>query len=76
MYRSVYLPFSDLEEVIEYWPESLDRQDLLVMMQLFPIVVGLKAEYAFERFPEYTQEHHNSNICLIMGCLNNILKWL
>ena len=76
MYRSAYLPLSDLEEVIEYWPEPLDRQDLLLMMQLFPIVVGLKAEYAFGRFPEYTQEHHNSNIHLIMGCLNNILKWL
>jgi hypothetical protein len=76
MFKSEYLPLSELEKVIEYWPESLDRQDLLIMMQIFPIVIGLKAEYAFGRFPEYTQEHHNSNIHLLMGCLNNIRKWL
>ena len=76
MFRSEYLPLSELEKVIEHWPESLDRQDLLIMMQIFPIVIGLKAEYAFGRFPEYTQEHHNSRIHLLMGCLNNIRKWL
>lgn len=76
MFKSKYLPLSDLEKVIEYWPEAIDRQDLLLMMQIFPIVIGLKSEYAFGRFPEYTKEHHNSNINLLMGCLNNILKWL
>lgn len=76
MFRSAYLSLSDLERVIEYWPEPLDRPDLLLMMQIFPIVIGLKAEYTFGRFPEYTQEHHNSNIRLLMGCLNNIWKWL
>ena len=76
MFRSEYLPLSELDRVIEYWPEPLDRPDLLLMMQIFPIVIGLKAEYTFGRFSEYTQEHHNSNIHLIMGCLNNILKWL
>ena len=76
MFKSEYLSLSELEKVIVNWPESLDRQDLLIMMQIFPIVIGLKAEYAFGRFTEYTQEHHNSNIRLLMGCLNNIQKWL
>ena len=76
MFRSEYLPLSELDRVIEYWPEPLNRPDLLLMMQIFPIVIGLKKEYAFGRIPGYTQEHHNSNIRLIMGCLNNIWKWL
>jgi len=76
MYRSKYLTLSELDRLIECWPETLDRLDLLLMMQVFPIVIGLKAEYTFGRFPEYTQERHNSNIRLLMGCLSNILKWL
>ena len=76
MFKSADLSLSDLKKVIEYWPESLDIQDLLIMMQLFPIIIGLKAEYAFGRYPEYTQEHHNSNIHLLMGCINNICKCL
>jgi len=76
MFKSEYLSLSELEKVIDYWPESLDRQDLYLMMQIFPILIGLKAECTYGRFPEYTQEHHNSNIRLLMGCLNNIRKWL
>jgi hypothetical protein len=76
MFRSEYLPISEMDRVIEYWPEPFDRLDLLMMMQIFPIVIGLKAEYTFKRFPEYTQERHNSNIRLLMGCLNNIWEWL
>jgi len=76
LFKSEYLSLSELEKVIDYWPEFLDRQDLYLMMQIFPIVIGLKAECTYGRFPEYTQEHHNSNIRLLMGCLNNIRKWL
>ena len=76
MFRSEYLSLSELDRVIEYWPEPLNRPDLLLMMQIFPIVIGLKKEYAFGRIPGYTQEHHNLNIRLIMECLNNIWKWL
>jgi hypothetical protein len=76
MFKSEYLSLTELEKVIEYWPESLDKQDLYLMMQIFPIVIGLKAECTYGRFPEYTQEHHKSNIRLLMGCLNNIRKWL
>jgi hypothetical protein len=64
------------EQQYLYWPESLDRQDLYLLMQIFPIVIGLKAECTYGRFPKYTQEHHNSNIRLLMECLNNIRKWL
>ena len=76
MYRSAYLSLSDLEKVIEYWPEPLNRQDLLVMMQVFPIVLGLKTEHAFRRFPEYNKERYQSNTRLIMWCLENIWKWI
>jgi len=76
LFRSESLPLSELDRVIEYWPEPLDRPDLLLMMQIFPIVIGLKKEYAFGRIPGYTQEHHNSNIRFLMECLNNIWKWL
>jgi hypothetical protein len=76
MFKSEYLFLSELEKVIDYWPESLDRQDLYLMMQIFPIVLGLKAEFTYGRFPEYTQEQHNSNIRLLTGCLDNIHKWL
>lgn len=76
MFKSEYLSLSEIEKVIDYWPESLDRQDLYLMMQIFPIVLGLKAEFTYGRFPEYTQEQHNSNIRLLIGCLDNIRKWL
>jgi hypothetical protein len=76
MFKSEYLFLSELEKVIDYWPESLDRQDLYLMMQIFPIVLGLKAEFTYGRFPEYTQEQHNSNIRLLTGWLDTIRKWL
>jgi hypothetical protein len=62
----------DLDEVIEYWPESPNKQDMLLMMQLYPVVIGLIKEEQFARNPSSASEPIQGIRDLLMNCLQTI----
>jgi hypothetical protein len=62
----------DLDEVIEYWPESPNKQDMLLMMQLYPVVIGLIKEEQFARNPSSVSEPIQGIRDLLMNCLQTI----
>ena len=41
------IEFFDLDVLLSYWPEPLKKDDVLLMMLVFPIGVGLLKEYQF-----------------------------
>jgi len=65
----------DLDKLIEYWPESLNKQDVLLMMQIFPIMLSLRKAYQFAQDPSVAPETHQSNMELYMTCLQVIWEW-
>jgi len=65
----------DLNEVIGYWPEPLNQQDVLLMMQVFPIMLGLHKAYQLAHDPSVVPAAYQSNIKLLMKCLQVIWEW-
>ncbi|MBC8229769.1 phosphotransferase [bacterium] len=62
----------DLNEVIGYWPEPINQQDVLLMMQIFPIILGLHKAYQFAHNPSVVPEAYQSNMKLYKKCLQVI----
>ena len=62
----------DLDEVTECWPESTNKQDMLLMMQLYPVVIGLIKEEQFARNPHSASEPIQGIRDLLMNCLQTI----
>jgi len=50
----------DLDGLLSYWPEPLNKKDVLLMMQLFPVGVGLLKEIRFSQDPHTNPEIHRS----------------
>jgi hypothetical protein len=65
----------DLSELIGYWPEPLNKQDVLLMMQVFPIMLGLRKAYQFAHDPSVAPAAYQSNMKLLMECLQVIWEW-
>ena len=61
----------DLDALIAYWPERVDKRDLLLLMQLFPITLGILKEGELAEDPEGHAENLES-IELLMKCLEYI----
>ena len=64
----------DLDELLGYWPESLNRQDVLLLMQVFPIMLGLHKTHQFTQDSGITPEAYQSSMGLLMRCLRIIEK--
>lgn len=39
----------NIDDLLSYWPESLNKDDVLLMMLVFPIALGLLKEYRFSK---------------------------
>jgi hypothetical protein len=65
----------DLNEVIGYWPEPLNPQDVLLMMQIFPIMLSLHKRYQFAHSRSVVPEAYQSNMKLLRECLQVIRKF-
>ena len=49
-------PDFDIDELISIWPEPLDKHDLLIMMQVFPIALSLQKELNTDHHSEGYQQ--------------------
>jgi hypothetical protein len=52
----------NLDELLSFWPQPLDKKDILLMMQVFPIGLGLRKEYQFSRDHDADTQDHRSTM--------------
>ena len=50
------LQLFDIDELLSYWPESLNKDDILLMMLIFPIALGMLKEIRFSKKPDTDPE--------------------
>jgi len=59
----------DLDALIAAWPEPLDRQDILRMMRVFPILLSLFKAAGSARTPDENPQLLRANLNLLERCL-------
>jgi hypothetical protein len=59
-----------LDEIISYWPEPLDRQDLLLMMQPFLVGIGALKEFQLATEQVLDPSAYRGTIELCLKCLD------
>jgi hypothetical protein len=60
----------NLDELIGYWPESVNRQDVLLMMQVYPILLTLQKMVQFTGTSQVELAAHHANLQLLSRCLD------
>jgi Ser/Thr protein kinase RdoA (MazF antagonist) len=51
LFEPTRLNLFNLDELLSYWPAPLNKDDILLMMLVFPIALGLLKEFRFSRDP-------------------------
>jgi hypothetical protein len=64
----------NLDELIGHWPEPIDRQDVLLMMQVYPILLSLKKKIEFTGTSQAEWALHHANIELLGRCLEVVQR--
>lgn len=59
-----------LDEWMTYWPEPINRQDVLLMMQVYPILLMLQKVMMFDGTSEADLALHQANLALLARCLD------
>lgn len=62
----------NLDELIGYWPEPINRQDVLLMMQVYPILLTLQKMMMFSGTPQDDLAMHQANLALLARCLEAV----
>jgi len=69
LYPAKGSPMPDLDALISTWPEPLDRQDVLMMMRVFPILLSLFKVAESKRSPHGNPQLLRANLELLGRCL-------
>ncbi|XMB86854.1 phosphotransferase [Mycoplasmatota bacterium WC44] len=64
----------DIDELIKLWPEELNKNDILLLMLIFPIVIGLSKEMQFKSENNYEEEGYNQSLAPLLYSVNYIWK--
>ncbi|MCK5245288.1 hypothetical protein KAR02_00205 [Candidatus Bipolaricaulota bacterium] len=62
----------NLDELIGYWPEPINRQDVLLMMQVYPILLTLQKKMMFCGTSQDDLATHQANLALLARCLEAV----
>ncbi len=64
-----------LDALIAAWPDPIDRQDILLMMRVYPILLSLQKAYQFKQQPSADSKSLDVNLSLLKRCLDRITAW-
>jgi len=56
LFESDRLYLFNMDELFSYWPESLNKDDILLMMLVFPVALSLLKEIRFSKSPDADPE--------------------
>lgn len=62
----------NLDELLSFWPAPLTKDDVLVMMSVFPVALGLLKQYRFSRAENADREMHRVDMEPLEKCVQVI----
>lgn len=64
----------DVDKLIAIWPEPLDWSDVLLMMQVYPILLGLQKTLSFSGTSAPERAVLDANLTLLRRCLDVVMQ--